>query len=78
MFNVEKCMKCCYHGTHPSMGQIVGRGRDAFWVYCNYACVTGDTCLKKAGPHDSVDSRGNDPDNCKLFWEGEKLRGRDE
>ena len=56
-FDKTKCRKCAYH-----------RVMQGFTI-CNYACVTGQTCLHKT-KNGVEDSRGDDYNNCKLFVEG--------
>lgn len=57
-FDKRKCKKCKYHRKFPS-GQF---------VFCNYASLTDQTCLKKVGK-EIIDIRGDKYDRCKLFCE---------
>lgn len=62
----KQCSKCVYRGVWNS---------GLFRLFCNYSMVTRHTCLtidKETGK--TIDRRGTDPDNCKLFEKGQKLR----
>lgn len=61
-FDKKKCKKCKYHRKFPS-GQF---------VFCNYASLTDQTCLKKVGK-EIIDIRGDKFDGCKLFCEGKAM-----
>ena len=68
-FDKRKCLKCMYHGE-GHIGYPVRVGDKTITVYCNYASVTGNTCLKQKNSHESYDTRGEIHDDCKLFVEG--------
>lgn len=72
-FNKQKCLKCKYHAfSSNGYRAVIGRGsRD---VICNFATITGITCLKPEPGYSTSDLRGEDYDNCKLFVEGEPER----
>ena len=65
MFNKTKCKKCKYRAKCNGEGVKV--------LACNYSSYHG-TCLKRVGK-EVIDLRGNDPDNCKLYEEGEPKKG---
>jgi hypothetical protein len=75
-FNKRKCLRCKYH-THMSQGYSVRVGHRSIHVCCNFATVTGITCLKPEPGHRTSDLRGEDYDDCKLFVEGEPERIRE-
>ena len=56
------CKKCVYRGDSN-----VGGGS----VYCNYAAITGTTCLRRDG-NDVIDIRGEGPE-CLLYERGDKI-----
>ena len=74
-FSKKRCLRCKYHGLghHGFVTCIDGKGVN---IYCNYATITGHTCLKPVSPHESVDLRGDDYYNCRLFSEGKMIRER--
>ena len=45
-------------------------------VCCNYAFVTGKTCLRYNGADDPRDIRGCDSSNCNLYQKGPELSHR--
>lgn len=72
MYNKKKCRKCKY-------SSYIGGGHKKYTsdlkITCNYSMITDQTCLfRKNGK--IVDRRGNDPENCKLFDDGNKIRRR--
>ena len=71
-FRKSKCIKCKYHGLggHGYLVNINGKG---IHIYCNYS-VTGKTCLKPSGPFETIDIRGEDYDDCKLFSPGKRIQ----
>lgn len=71
-FRKSRCLKCKYHGlgSHGYLVNINGKG---IHIYCNYA-VTGKTCLKPSGPFETIDIRGEDYDDCKLFSPGKMIK----
>lgn len=80
-YNPKKCLKCKYHGEHLSCGNFVrvkkptnGKAGKSVTVYCNYADITGNTCLKALNPRESYDTRGDDYNNCLLFEKGKRVR----
>lgn len=74
-FNKRKCLKCKYH-SRLSQGYSVRVGHESIHVICNFATVTGITCLKPDSNNSTTDLRGEDYDNCMLFVEGEPERGK--
>ena len=60
-FKIDKkfCRKCIYHGV----GNISRSD-----IYCNYASIEGETCLKR----DGSDIRGDGPE-CNLYSQGERI-----
>lgn len=60
-----QCRRCVFH-RKMSFAEMI----------CNYACVTGKTCLTIENGK-TIDRRGNDPDDCKLFQEGKAIPERD-
>lgn len=70
-FNKKKCLKCKYRGTKGIGYPVRNEDGEVVRPYCNYSAYANTTCLKP-GPHGtSIDSRGNDYNNCKLFVEGD-------
>ena len=77
-FNPSKCAKCQYHSEIISSGWHVRVSKTkSINVCCNYASVTGKTCLQPKNSKESYDTRGEDYNNCKLFVEGEQIRRSD-
>lgn len=73
-FSKKKCRKCKWHGTgigYPvhikkKNGEVVG-----ILVHCNYTAYDGHTsCLRPTPEGGSIDIRGEDYYDCKLFEEG--------
>ena len=62
----QLCMKCKYHGFlgHTGAGQ-----QD---IVCLRILVKREACVDK----DGVDRRGDDPESCKLFMPGKRIRGK--
>jgi len=58
-FSKTRCRKCIYH-----------RGNDGN-TYCNYASITGQTCLHRGEKGKILDRRGDDYYDCQLFVKGE-------
>ena len=71
-FNKQKCLKCRYH-NYGCGGYLATVRKRRQAVYCNYASITGNTCLKPTGLFTTVDVRGDDYNNCKLFLEGDLI-----
>lgn len=77
-YNKEKCYRCKYH-SEATCGYLVkimnndGSYRMAT-VCCDYLTITGKSCLvdvaDKNGYKKTIDRRGDDRNNCKLFEEG--------
>lgn len=61
--NSKLCLKCKWHG-------YIGHNGEWEEVYCNYASLNYTTCKKR----DGTDIRGDDPDSCLLFAEGDKVK----
>lgn len=72
-FNKRKCLKCKFHGNcGAGVGvKINGASRG---VICDYAGVTGNTCLTLDSSRHVIDIRGNDYDHCALYTKGERKR----
>lgn len=66
-FDKNKCKTCMYHGNLS--------GVDNTTIFCNYASLTDSSCLYRKGSH-IFDKRGNEPENCKLYEEGAKIRDK--
>lgn len=71
-FNKYKCLKCIYRGE-SQLGYPVRYKGQWVRVYCNYSGCTNSTCLKPISHYDTIDIRGEDYENCKLFIEGLKM-----
>ena len=73
-FDKAKCLKCKYRSTSfNNLSYAVVCNNRVKHVLCDYANLTGVTCLKP-GPNNSVvDMRGEDYNNCMLFSEGPRL-----
>ena len=63
MFNIDKkyCRKCQYRGCLSTS-----------LTYCNYASITGETCLKRNRDGSIKDSRGEGP-GCLLYLKGDAI-----
>ena len=72
MFNKEKCRKCKYYSVLD--GGWYDNGSDDR-IFCNYSSCTGNTCTKRQNGK-IIDIRGNDPENCKLFESGKRIKTR--
>lgn len=59
-FDKRKCSKCQYRGALSTM------------IYCNYASITGETCLKRNRNGSLRDIRGEGP-GCLLYCRGEQI-----
>ena len=68
-FNKKKCHTCIYHGNTS--------GLTANQTICNYAAITGHTCLRRNDKGDPVDIRGNDGENCKIYENGKAIKSKD-
>ena len=68
-YNKAKCKNCIYHTQGSGMGTAL--------VLCNYAAVTGHTCLKRGDKGQTIDIRGEDRDHCLLYQSGKAKRGSD-
>lgn len=77
-FDLKKCYKCKYHGEGISGGYSIKLANSHFvTVYCNYADITGKTCLaidEETG--ELYDRRGTNSKKCKFFEEGKKLKSK--
>ena len=70
-FNPNKCLRCKYHGQRGAYGFTARDSRGKYiTVYCDYASITGSTCLKPAPYNQVEDIRGEDFNNCLLFRKG--------
>lgn len=67
-FDKQRCASCIYR-MESSLGYN-GTG-----LICNYAGVTGRTCLKRIGK-DVVDIRGED--ECQLYKRGQRAMTKSE
>ena len=71
MYNREKCKSCVYHGYFGA--KDIGENN----VCCDYSILANDRpCLKHGKNGNAIDRRGGDPENCKFYETGEKLKGR--
>ena len=68
MRNREMCSRCKYRG---------GSVDSPFTMFCNYAFIADETCLKRVGDQ-VIDIRGKDMNDCKLFEEGRPVIRRKE
>ncbi len=64
--NKKVCEKCKYRGV------FIGNKS----IHCYYAGLTSETCLKLVDKK-VIDRRGNDPNNCLLFEEGEAMENEE-
>ena len=71
-FDKRKCATCIYH-TEQFQGYTVIKNNKHVSISCNYASITGTTCLTKGENNSVVDKRGNDYNNCMLYHEGRKI-----
>ena len=60
-FDKTKCNKCAYS---RKMGMF---------IVCNISGVTGETCLTRLDSGETIDRRGEDYDNCKLYMKGKRI-----
>lgn len=68
-FDINKCANCKYHGTQAGYSNK----SVTVPVFCNYAGIKDRTCLTvKNGK--TIDRRGEDRDNCKLYEPGKPAR----
>ena len=72
-FDKQKCMQCKYHGRGMS-GYSARRGDTTVAIFCDYATITGDTCIRRTPKGYTEDIRGEDFDNCRLFYPGKVKR----
>lgn len=74
-FSKRKCAKCKWHGLGIGWRTRLKDGRYES-VYCNYSGYHEHSCLRADG-YNTIDLRGDDRLNCKLFEEGipEKTKG---
>lgn len=71
-FNKDKCLKCVYR-LEDANGFLGKNERgEGISCMCNYAGVTGHTCLHTVKGQ-TKDRRGEDYEDCKLFSEGNRL-----
>lgn len=68
MRNREMCSRCKYRGGAVDSPSL---------MFCNYAAITDETCLKRVG-NQIIDIRGKDMNDCKLFDEGRPVVRRKE
>lgn len=68
-FNPRRCLECVYHGE-LSCGTPIKTKRGQKNVFCDYSCITGETCLHKNNHGDIYDIRGCEYDNCLMYEEG--------
>lgn len=61
-FSKTKCKSCIYHR---------GGSQNKGAVYCNYASITGQTCLHRGEKGAVLDRRGTDYHNCQLYIKGQ-------
>lgn len=64
--NKKLCKKCKYHGKIS--GDVT--------IHCNYAGVTGETCIRRVNSKKSVDLRGDNKDTCLLFEEDKPIKSK--
>lgn len=74
-FNKRKCLECKYRG-YISQGHLIRTGNKSVHVCCNFASITGITCLKPLSGYRTTDLRGDNYNNCKLFVKGNPERER--
>lgn len=72
-FDRSKCRSCIYRGR-VSGGQQYIKGERINNVCCNYAAITGNTCLKYNNAHKLDDIRGDNYDECKLYKKGKAIQ----
>lgn len=72
-FDKSRCLKCVFRLEDTSGYSTKNARGDTVTLVCNYAGVTGHTCLHTVGKK-VVDKRGDDYNDCKLFKKGERLR----
>lgn len=68
MYDKKKCKSCRWHGYFGAKDQ---GGNN---ICCDYGILARQgTCLRKIGQNgETIDRRGNDPDNCLLYEKGER------
>lgn len=74
-FSKRKCLECTWHGERGPVGYPVkDENGETRCIYCNYATLNKDTCLR-AGENNSVaDIRGDDYKKCRQFLRGKARR----
>lgn len=65
-FNRKRCATCMYRSKYT-----VTDSNLSSTLHCNYACITGHTCLHREECGTVQDRRGNDFDNCLLYEKGD-------
>ena len=71
--NKVKCYTCKYHGFFGAINKKEDEATKIAKVCCDYARFEKRTCLRKVGK-EIVDIRGDDPENCKLYCKGERIK----
>lgn len=80
MRNKKQCLKCKYHSYDRPTPDNVSKGlpptkAELKRVICYYSVLSGKgPALKRNGSKEVIDSRGKDPNHCKLFEEGKPER----
>lgn len=74
-YNKHKCVKCIYHGLGCGGYSVKINEDEHRPIYCNYAGVTGETCLKRDGDK-VIDLRGDDYNHCKLYVKGKAKKSK--
>lgn len=71
IFNKDKCKTCKYHGF---LGSSYTSLKTTDCLICNYSGATNATCLKRVSKDEVEDRRGSDPDHCKLYENGRRIK----
>ena len=69
-FNKDKCAKCKYRGEGAGYATTSKKRL----VHCYYSKQGVGSCLKPISSTETIDIRGEDYNNCKLFQEGNPVR----
>ncbi|MBR3125025.1 MAG: hypothetical protein IKF42_06295 [Mogibacterium sp.] len=76
-FDKKKCLKCKYHGKGLNLGWPVkvksGEKYRTVYVYCDFVSHMSTTPLRAVSKTETIDLRGEDYNNCKLFVEGDPV-----
>ena len=59
-----QCRHCKYRGT------VEGKYKHGDSIHCNYGFYSGRACLRRGPKGKTIDTRGENKEDCKMFIEG--------